>query len=57
MSPIGYALALTPETFWNELSAKQKANVEVWLNGLNAKEMPDTNWLWCVFSRVCKRRS
>lgn len=46
MCPIGYTLAVAGEAFWKQLTEKQQKNVEVWLNSINPKEMPNTNWLW-----------
>ena len=45
-SPIGFALAMAPETFWDHLSSDQKYKLEQWLGVMNDKEMPNTNWLW-----------
>ncbi|KAH8600835.1 hypothetical protein B0O99DRAFT_648935 [Bisporella sp. PMI_857] len=46
MCPLGFTLAVAP-VFWKSLSDKEKGNVEVWLgNSINAKNMPNTNWLW-----------
>ncbi|KAL9621076.1 MAG: hypothetical protein Q9160_004461 [Pyrenula sp. 1 TL-2023] len=46
MCPIGYTLAVAPGAFWKDLTEKQKANISSWLNQINKKEMPNTNWLW-----------
>ncbi|KAJ5175374.1 uncharacterized protein N7482_001251 [Penicillium canariense] len=46
MCPIGFTLAVAPHIFWDPLSEKQKDNVTKWLNSINAREMPNTNWLW-----------
>ncbi|RDB22819.1 hypothetical protein Hypma_010091 [Hypsizygus marmoreus] len=45
-SPIGFAIAVAREQFWDPLSDEAKANFENWLGGMNDKEMPNTNWLW-----------
>ena len=46
MCPIGYTLAVAPGTFWKPLSNRQKDNLTTWLNQINKKQMPNTNWLW-----------
>lgn len=45
-SPIGFALAVAPDTFWRPLPPESKTCIEEWLGGMNDKEMPNTNWLW-----------
>jgi len=46
MCPLGFTLAVAP-VFWESLSEKERGNVETWLgNSVNAKNMPNTNWLW-----------
>ncbi|KAK2063969.1 hypothetical protein LY76DRAFT_622942 [Colletotrichum caudatum] len=46
MCPLGFSLAVAP-TIWENLSAKERVNVENWLgNSINEKNMPNTNWLW-----------
>lgn len=42
--PIGFALAVANEHFWDPLTEKQKKNVEAWLGSMNDKDMPNTNW-------------
>jgi hypothetical protein len=44
--PFGFALAVAPHAFWDPLTEQQKANVTKWLGSINAREMPNTNWLW-----------
>ncbi|KAF2754419.1 hypothetical protein EJ05DRAFT_479408 [Pseudovirgaria hyperparasitica] len=44
--PIGYTLAIAHKDFWDPLSVEQKSNVSTWLDSMNAKVMPNTNWLW-----------
>jgi hypothetical protein len=44
--PIGFALAIAHKDLWDPLTDRQKKNVENWLDSMNAKEMPNTNWLW-----------
>ncbi|KAI9923670.1 hypothetical protein ASPWEDRAFT_50160 [Aspergillus wentii DTO 134E9] len=46
MCPIGFTLAVAPHFFWDPLTDKQKENVANWLASINAREMPNTNWLW-----------
>ncbi|KAL9109408.1 MAG: hypothetical protein Q9227_005915 [Pyrenula ochraceoflavens] len=46
MCPIGYTLAVASDVFWKPLSQKQKDKITAWLNQINKKEMPNTNWLW-----------
>jgi hypothetical protein len=43
---IGFSLAVAKEQLWDPLSDAAKANFEVWLGGMNDKQMPNTNWLW-----------
>ncbi|EIN09320.1 hypothetical protein PUNSTDRAFT_126290 [Punctularia strigosozonata HHB-11173 SS5] len=45
-SPIGFALAVAGREMWDPLSEEAKENVGRWLNVMNTKEMPNTNWLW-----------
>lgn len=45
-SAIGFALAIAKSQLWDPLSSDSKARFEVWLSGMNDKEMPNTNWLW-----------
>ena len=44
MCPIGFTLAVAPHVFWDPLNAAQKENVANWLNSINEREMPNTNW-------------
>ena len=46
LAPLGYTLAVAPDAFWRPLSEEQRGNVERWFLSINAKEMPNTNWLW-----------
>ncbi|KAK1760716.1 hypothetical protein QBC47DRAFT_419362 [Echria macrotheca] len=47
MCPLGFALAVAPDTFWGAMSERERKNLEAWLgNSINEREMPDTNWLW-----------
>jgi hypothetical protein len=46
MAPIGFALAVAGDVFWNKMSESGKQNLTRWLGGINGKEMPQTNWLW-----------
>ncbi|KAI0081914.1 hypothetical protein K474DRAFT_1655799 [Panus rudis PR-1116 ss-1] len=45
-SAIGFALAVAKEEIWDRLGEKGKRCLEEWLNTMNDKEMPNTNWLW-----------
>ncbi|KAH0847581.1 hypothetical protein FOPE_00767 [Fonsecaea pedrosoi] len=45
MCPLGFALCVAPEHFWEPLSESERENVRSWLD-INKKEMPNTNWLW-----------
>jgi hypothetical protein len=47
MCPIGFALAVAPHVFWDPLTGVQRGRVEHWLNSINAREMPNTNWYVC----------
>ena len=49
LAVIGYGLALTPELFWDPLSARQRSNLTDWMNIINLRKLFDNNWL---FSRV-----
>lgn len=42
--PIGYTLAVASKDFWDPLTAEQKSNVSTWLDSMNSKAMPNTNW-------------
>jgi hypothetical protein len=44
MCPIGFTLAVAPHVFWDPLTHKQRNNVTRWLNSINEREMPNTNW-------------
>ena len=44
--PIGYTLALVPSFFWERYSKEEQDNIARYLNSMNDKEMPNTNWLW-----------
>ncbi|GES60678.1 uncharacterized conserved protein UCP014753 [Aspergillus terreus] len=58
MCPIGFTLAVAPHVFWDPLNAAQKENVANWLNSINEREMPNTNWLWFrVFANLGLRRN
>ncbi|KAF3386630.1 hypothetical protein F1880_000100 [Penicillium rolfsii] len=58
MCPIGFTLAVAPHVFWDPLTDKQKENVTRWLNSINEREMPNTNWLWFrVFANLGLRRN
>ncbi|KAJ5107541.1 hypothetical protein N7456_004216 [Penicillium angulare] len=46
MCPLGFALAVAPNTFWAPLNETQRGNVGSWLRQINELEMPNTNWLW-----------
>jgi hypothetical protein len=45
-SAIGFALSVAGSKLWDPLSDKEKENLGRWLNIMNTKEMPNTNWLW-----------
>ncbi|KAJ5582816.1 hypothetical protein N7535_001436 [Penicillium sp. DV-2018c] len=58
MCPIGFALAVAPHVFWDPLTEKQRRNVGNWLASINAREMPNTNWLWFrVFANLGLRKN
>ena len=42
--PIGFTLAIANKDFWDPLTEQQKRNVGSWLDSMNDKEMPNTNW-------------
>ncbi|CAG8959418.1 hypothetical protein HYFRA_00001316 [Hymenoscyphus fraxineus] len=58
MCPLGFLLAVAPQV-WEALDKRERENVESWLGGgVNAKEMPDTNWLWFrVFANLGLKRN
>ncbi|KAJ2912957.1 hypothetical protein MD484_g7452, partial [Candolleomyces efflorescens] len=45
-SPIGFFLASCPKETWGSYSEGERGKLEAWLNVMNEKEMPNTNWLW-----------
>ncbi|KAI5118602.1 hypothetical protein M0805_004177 [Coniferiporia weirii] len=45
-SAIGFSIAVAKEQLWDPLPQEAKTRFEDWLGGMNAKQMPDTNWLW-----------
>ncbi|KAJ5599254.1 hypothetical protein N7450_000321 [Penicillium hetheringtonii] len=58
MCPIGFTLAVAPHVFWDPLTQNQKDNVTNWLASINAREMPNTNWLWFrVFANLGLRKN
>ncbi|KAF9882723.1 hypothetical protein FE257_005341 [Aspergillus nanangensis] len=58
MCPIGFTLAVAPHVFWDPLTPQQQENVANWLNSINEREMPNTNWLWFrVFANLGLRRN
>lgn len=46
LAPLGFALAVAPDTFWKPLTEEQQQKVQRWVSSINVKEMPNTNWLW-----------
>ncbi|KAJ5328559.1 hypothetical protein N7452_008949 [Penicillium brevicompactum] len=58
MCPIGFALAVAPNKFWDPLSEKERGDVSRWLGSINEREMPNTNWLWFrVFANLGLRKN
>lgn len=51
--PIGFTLAVASKDFWEPLSDEQKKNVETWLESMNGKEMPNTNWYGFLAACTC----
>jgi hypothetical protein len=45
-APIGFAIAVAGREMWDPLSEAERENFGRWLNVMNTKEMPNTNWLW-----------
>ncbi|KAJ4140355.1 hypothetical protein NW768_001714 [Fusarium equiseti] len=43
---IAFTLIAAPKRFYDPLNDRQKTNVKSWLNSINGKEMPPTNWRW-----------
>jgi hypothetical protein len=46
MAPIGMALAMAPQAFWEPLSQTAKQNLVKWLKQINQVEVIDNNWLF-----------
>lgn len=46
MGAISAFLFETQEQFWDHLSDLQQSNILVWLEQVNHKVLPQTNWLW-----------
>jgi hypothetical protein len=44
MPPIALSLALAPEAFWNPLCSETQARIVIWLNQINWRKIPDSNW-------------
>ncbi|KAM3475006.1 hypothetical protein MY5147_003989 [Beauveria neobassiana] len=50
---ISFALLSAPDYFYKPLPEIAKSNLKTWLEGLNAKVMPENNWHWFrVFSNL-----
>lgn len=45
MAPLGFALALAPHYFWEQLSPLAQQHLARWLAAINTAEVPDNNWL------------
>lgn len=45
-SALGFAIAVAREKLWDPLTPEAKEKAANWLNTMNDKEMPNTNWLW-----------
>ncbi|KAG8769630.1 hypothetical protein FRC20_004497 [Serendipita sp. 405] len=46
MAAIGFTLVVAKEKIWDKLSESGRDNLTSWLNCINDKDMPNTNWLW-----------
>ncbi|RDZ51030.1 hypothetical protein C5C07_15520 [Haloferax sp. Atlit-4N] len=46
IAPLGFALALQPDVFWDPLSDAEQSRLAEWLNGTNDAELYDCNWHW-----------
>ncbi|WEV63867.1 DUF2264 domain-containing protein [Bifidobacterium sp. ESL0732] len=46
MGAITAFLFETRQDFWDHLSDTQQSNILIWLDQINAHELPKTNWLW-----------
>jgi hypothetical protein len=44
LGPIAFALCIAPEFFWRPLSHKAQSNLTDYLQFINARELPDSNW-------------
>ncbi|ETN42005.1 uncharacterized protein HMPREF1541_03944 [Cyphellophora europaea CBS 101466] len=58
MCPLGFALIVAPAQLWEPLTQSEKQNVQQWLGAINAREMPNTNWLWFrVFANLAMKKN
>ncbi|ORY33757.1 hypothetical protein BCR39DRAFT_491534 [Naematelia encephala] len=56
MSPLSFAIAMAPETFYEPQDEQAKKNIAAFLQTCIGKPMPDTNWLWFrVFANLALR--
>ncbi|CAG7855189.1 SubName: Full=Uncharacterized protein {ECO:0000313/EMBL:CCA73525.1} [Serendipita indica DSM 11827] len=46
MAAIGFTLAVAKEHIWDKMNENGRNNLTTWLNCINDKDMPNTNWLW-----------
>ncbi|PSN73400.1 hypothetical protein BS50DRAFT_568939 [Corynespora cassiicola Philippines] len=46
MEIISYALLVAPDSMFHNQTVQAQANIKTWLNTLNGKDFPTTNWLW-----------
>lgn len=46
MEIIAFAMLAAPHIFFHDQTQQAKANIEAWLNSINGKDMPPTNWRW-----------
>lgn len=46
MAAIAVGLLLAPEKLWEPLSTSAKSNLAAWLNQINSKNVPGSNWMF-----------
>ncbi|KAA8899488.1 hypothetical protein FN846DRAFT_172054 [Sphaerosporella brunnea] len=60
MCPMGFWMALAgpgESGFWKTFTEEEKNRTVAWFNGVNTREMPNTNWLWFrVFANLALKK-
>jgi hypothetical protein len=58
MCPLGFALCIAPQHFWEPLTEHERSNVHKWLMRINERNIPNTNWLWFrVFANLAMKKN